>query len=732
MTTVIDVIQGILVAICAGYVILFAVQKNDDYSKGLLICSFLTFIQNAGYFLACFAHSLDAELNSVRIEYIGSAFFTTAFMIFCSGFCKVKLSKAFFALMLLWDLFAVICVWSCEFHELFYRDLGVRIVDGSDHIFLKFKAGIVYLIHIGLVLIQLLICAFLGFRGAYKNQNRRLRKTCLLISIASLIPFMMLPLQMAKLTGGYDLMPASTVIGLTLLCVAAFRQRVFEVTGIANEKLLFNMKEGVIVVDTDYKFISANDYAVQWFPTLKSLIMGQKLGNPQLEEIIRKGTDTEIVIGDNICKICMDDIVKRNKKIGICITVVDLTEERKRLEEMEKLKEAAEKASRAKTTFLARMSHEIRTPINAIIGMNELIFRETGEDSIRQYSADIKTSADSLLGIVNDILDNSKIESGKFTIANVNYRTAAMINDVYQMMLVKADEKKLELIFDVDENLPRMCVGDDLRIKQILINLINNAIKYTSEGYVKLKIRGTSKDDKVILKVSVNDTGIGIRDEDKDALFEEFGRIDEEKNRGIEGTGLGLPITYQLLSIMGSNLNVYSEYGKGSMFYFEIEQGVADPEPMGRFTEINANIEHKTYKSFMAPDARILVVDDNAINRKVFVGLLKNTNMQMDEADSGKKCIELSKKRKYDIIFLDHLMPEIDGIETFKIMRADADNVNIDTPIIMLTANASNEAREQYLGEGFDDFISKPINFEELENIVLKYLDESMIVTQSE
>ena len=283
---------------------------------------------------------------------------------------------------------------------------------------------------------------------------------------------------------------------------------------------------------------------------------------------------------------------------------------------MEKLKEAAEKASRAKTTFLARMSHEIRTPINAIIGMNELIFRETGEDSIRQYSADIKTSADSLLGIVNDILDNSKIESGKFTIANVNYRTAAMINDVYQMMLVKADEKKLELIFDVDENLPRMCVGDDLRIKQVLINLINNAIKYTSEGYVKLKIRGTSKGDKVILKVSVNDTGIGIRDEDKDALFEEFGRIDEEKNRGIEGTGLGLPITYQLLSIMGSNLNVYSEYGKGSMFYFEIEQGVAEPEPMGRFTEINANIEHKTYKSFMAPDARILVVDDNAINRK--------------------------------------------------------------------------------------------------------------------
>ncbi len=399
--------------------------------------------------------------------------------------------------------------------------------------------------------------------------------------------------------------------------------------------------------------------------------------------------------------------------------------------ELEKAKVAAEKASREKTDFLAKMSHEIRTPINAVLGMNEMILRESKESHIQNYAYDIRSSANSLLSIINEILDASKIEDGKMEIVPDNYEISSLLNDLYNMINLKTKDKGLELIFDVDSNIPVGYYGDDIRIKQVLVNLLNNAVKYTPQGTVTLTVRGTIDGENAILHYSVKDTGIGIKEEDIGKLFAKFQRIDEHRNRYIEGTGLGMNISMQLLKLMGSELKVQSEYDKGSEFSFNIVQKVTNSEPLGDFRErfIMEAKEYNYQTSYTAPNSKILVVDDNEINLRVFRNLLKNTQIQVYEAISGPKCLEILEKQSFDIIFMDHMMSGMDGIETLHAIRDE--NLANDTPVIMLTANAVTGAKEKYLSEGFDDFLSKPIVPDKLENMILYYLAEDIVNNDS-
>ncbi len=409
-------------------------------------------------------------------------------------------------------------------------------------------------------------------------------------------------------------------------------------------------------------------------------------------------------------------------------SIVSRSLERARLtEELEHAKNEAERANKAKTQFLARMSHEIRTPINAIIGMNEMIIAESDSDQIQDYAYDVKSSSAMLLSIINEILDSTKIESGMMEIIPVKYRIASMLNDLYNIISVKANEKELKLEFDIDSNIPREYVGDDKRIRQVLINILNNAVKYTEKGSVTLKLTCVMEGDKAILKYSVRDTGMGIRAEDIGKIYDAFQRLDISKNKNVEGSGLGMNITQQILKLMDSELSIQSEYGKGSDFSFEIVQKVVDKEPLGDFRNRIENVDK--YKStrikFSAPDARILVVDDQEMNLKVFVNLVKNTGMQVDEAMSGRECLNLLEKKKYDIVFLDHMMPEMDGIETLKHIKSK--RLCEDTPIIMLTANAMTDDRNLYVKEGFDDFFLKPILPEKLDKMIIQYLPEELV-----
>lgn len=387
----------------------------------------------------------------------------------------------------------------------------------------------------------------------------------------------------------------------------------------------------------------------------------------------------------------------------------------------------ADAANNAKTGFLANVSHEIRTPINAVLGMNEMILRESREKEVRRYAAEVKRAAKSLLNIINDLLDITKIEAGKLTVIPVEYSLASLINDIKTMFELKAADKRLKFGIEIEGALPSTVIGDDIRLKQVLINLLNNAVKYTERGSVTLII---SAPQDGLLSFCIKDTGIGIKAEDIEKLYTPFQRVDEKRNRAIEGTGLGLSITMKLLELMNSRLDVQSVYGEGSVFSFTIPQPTASSTPLNTDILFSAEpaLEKQYCVSHRAPDARLLIVDDSDMNRRVISGLLKETKIQIFEAESGEDCLTKTADCRFDLILMDHMMPGMDGVQTLRAMRARENDPCRTTPVIIVTANAIVGAKEAYLEAGFDDFLSKPIDPSKLEKMVFSKLDPALII----
>ena len=438
--------------------------------------------------------------------------------------------------------------------------------------------------------------------------------------------------------------------------------------------------------------------------------------------------------------------------LGMCVDVTEMTRiksaeaeakareqelqekialQEKLLEQSENLREAlraAEEANNAKSNFLSNMSHEIRTPITAILGMNELIRRESSDKTIQDYADNIDKAGNSLLGIINDILDFSKIEAGKMELVYADYNIRDLLSGAANLTRLRAQEKGIALKYEIDPLLPSVLFGDELRLKQILTNLLSNAIKYTEEGTVTLVCRVvSSREDTADIYFSVQDTGIGIKEEERELLFSAFDRLDVKKNRSIEGTGLGLAITYQMLEMMGSTLCVDSEYGKGSNFYFTISQKVTDNTPVGDFDPLGQSIndidEAQIKRDvFVASGANVLIVDDTPLNLKVIVGLLKHTGVQIQTAASGAECIRKFGEEDYDMVFLDYRMPLMNGIETLAELKELYPAKAAGVPIICLTASAVLGDKEKMLTAGFTDYLSKPVNIGEMEAMMLKYL----------
>ena len=390
--------------------------------------------------------------------------------------------------------------------------------------------------------------------------------------------------------------------------------------------------------------------------------------------------------------------------------------------------------NKAKDDFLANMSHEIRTPLNGILGMDEMILRDAKESRIRNYALEIKSAGNTLLSIINDILDLSKIESGNFDIIPVEYDIASVLNDVLNMTRHRAINKGLEFNYVVSETIPSVLEGDEIRIRQIMLNIVNNAIKYTREGHVDVDISSESKmqGNYIDLIVKVSDTGMGIKDEDKDKLFKSFQRLDERKNRNIEGTGLGLHITNKLLEMMDGSISFDSEYGKGSTFVVTIPQKVVKAVHIGDFSkavrDYLSNVETDEVGLY-APNANLLVVDDNEMNLEVMEGLLRDTKIQTDFVTSGALCVEKAQSMKYDCILLDQMMPGMNGEETLnELKRLDLIK---DTPVIALTADAIIGAKESYIEKGFTDYISKPVKYEVLELVLKEYIPKEKQLSPS-
>ncbi len=389
-------------------------------------------------------------------------------------------------------------------------------------------------------------------------------------------------------------------------------------------------------------------------------------------------------------------------------------------------KDAANASNKAKSDFLANMSHEIRTPMNAIIGMDEMILREKVSDKVRKYALDIQSAGKTLLSIINDILDFSKIESGKMELIPVDYGFSSVMNDVVNMTMKKAKDKGLEYNLKVSKDIPSVLRGDEIRIRQVMLNLINNAIKYTHEGSVSIDVSFDNATH--MLWVVVSDTGIGIKNEDLGKLFGSFQRLEEDKNRNIEGTGLGLNITMRLVKMMDGTIGVNSKYGEGTTFTAQMKQEVIDRTPVGDFADNLAKMHQsgQEYRpALFAPKAKILVVDDNDMNLEVFEALLEDTKIKVTTAESGSECIEILKEKSFDLIFLDQMMPGMSGVQTLEVIHNE--NLAKDTTIIALTADAIVGARENYIKEGFSDYLSKPVMYEALEEMLIRYLDPSLI-----
>ncbi|MCQ2519479.1 MAG: ATP-binding protein [Lachnospiraceae bacterium] len=398
----------------------------------------------------------------------------------------------------------------------------------------------------------------------------------------------------------------------------------------------------------------------------------------------------------------------------------------------QELLEKAEAADRAKTDFLANMSHEIRTPINAVLGMNELISRESTEPAIQGYSADVAQAGRALLSLINDILDFSKIEAGRMELAPAEYEVLGLLGEAYHMVNIRCVDRGLKLFVKNNPNIPSKLYGDEVRIRQVLVNILTNAVKYTDEGSVTLDMDYESvSDSQINLIVRVSDTGIGIKEEDLDKIFDSFKRIDFAHNRTREGTGLGLSITQSFVEMMGGTIKVESVYTKGSTFTVSIPQEVRSREIAGEFKTEEVSKKKKYEASFTAPEAVVLAVDDVATNLAVIKGLLKQTSIEIDTASSGAACLEAVQKKEYDMIFLDHMMPGVDGIETLKKME-EIEHLNKGKPIVMLTANAIIGVKEEYLGMGFTDYLSKPIRAEELEGMIIKYLPKEKVILKNE
>ncbi len=416
-------------------------------------------------------------------------------------------------------------------------------------------------------------------------------------------------------------------------------------------------------------------------------------------------------------------------------TVQDIHEDMLRLLHQENIIAAVEEKNQqlkdintAKTVFISKMSHEIRTPINAVLGMDEMILRETEDENIRSYARDIMSAGKMLLSIINDILDFSKIEVGKMEIIPVEYQTSTLIRDIYNLISVKLNEKKLEFKLEIADNVPSVLMGDEVRIKQVIINILSNAVKYTEEGSVTFSVGCAAKgEDGIDLLVRVSDTGMGMKQEEMKILFSEFARLDERRNRNIEGTGLGMSIVVRLLEQMDSKLEVESVYGEGSTFSFALPQKVVDAAPMRDFSVSPKRYARDDEKRILyAPRAKILAVDDTRTNLVIVKGLLKRSGVQLDTALSGPECLEMIKEKDYDMILLDHLMPEMDGIETLGHIRGLGGRFET-LPVIALTANVMSDARERYINIGFTDFLEKPIIPAKLEEALFAYLPEEYL-----
>ena len=725
------VVFSTIIAICG--ISYFMREKNAGALRYyMLVMGFFGALWSGGYGIMGFTETgeVAAVFRAVGLVGVAGFMMTEALMIAY----MVELPKWLFrAYAMIFGIFAVVDLYFFIPDQHTFVRLNGRMCYYSTNSF----GRMVHSIFLAFVAVTMIAMAILWVHKEKPKRQSYYVRAAILANIAilfSIIPDTILPML------GKPSFPSSAY-GMFLTYMItwfwATRFNAFSITvGNLSQYIYESANTAILIFDEYFRLVLANPYG-------QELLGIKKIENQKLMQLFQ-GTEAE---SGRI----KDGILRDNKGVAelvsvhgaiscslnfslardfhddpYCIVcfVYDLTKEKNMLEEVVR-------ANEAKSQFLANMSHEIRTPINGILGMDSVLLKECHDENLREYAKNIQSAGQSLLSIINDILDISKIESGKMEILTIRYQLFSVLNDCYNLTKIKLQNKPVSFIMQINEKLPSWLYGDEVRIRQIINNFLSNAVKYTKEGNITFELDFEEKtDEQILLVITVRDTGIGIKEEDLGKLFESFTRIEEKRNRNIEGTGLGLNLTKNLVNLMGGEVFAESTYGKGSCFTAKIPQKIADAKPMGDFGKryqqyLSTSDDDKL--SFLAPDAKILVVDDVTMNLKVVEGLLKATKIQIDTAVSGSECLECVKTTPYQMIFLDHMMPEMDGLETLEHMKNLADNPNAQTPVIMLTANAIVGAKEEYIEAGFTDYLTKPIRETELLEMILKYLPEELV-----
>lgn len=715
--------------ICLTMIALFLLLNGEGAmeQKLLIIIMCGSLVQNVGYLLELTAPTAEVAMAAVTVEKVGSAFTPLCYCWFLYIYCYITPPKVLLRILGVISFLSLPVVFF-NWNGLFYREVRwVANADGFYHISLSYGPLYVFFL-ICQIATPYMLCIYTLIRAIRERSDQQVNRQYWTILAISTLPLIVLIAYVFKFVKVFDFTPVTLTVSMSMVVIVVWSRRNYDFRHLAAEKVLESMGDGVIALDDHDRLVSYNRAAANIFAHLPAHRLGENIRVVEdfREEMLNEDIPHSFSLNGQHYESHSKHIIDENGKIqGSVILILDMTDIKAYINEIKRVRRQAEKASIAKSEFLANMSHEIRTPMNAIIGLNDIIMEECGDTEIYAYANDVKSAAKNLLTIINDILDLSKVEAGKMELVNVNYYIKSMADEVIGMMDMAASQRGLILKYECDETIPCRYRGDDGRIKQILINILSNAIKFTKKGYVRTYITGKpGKDtDEELLTFCVEDTGCGIREEDLEKIFEDFRQVDSKRNRSVDGTGLGLAIVKQLVELMGGTIKVESEYGKGTMFTITIPQKIVDRRSVSEMPEL-PRTEQKISDMFTAPGVKVLIVDDNVINRKVARGFLKNYGFDLTEAESGPEAIELVRTAWYDIIFMDHMMPGMDGIEAAEIIRRDCGENGAAPVIIALTANAMEGMREHFLEHGFQDFIAKPLDRKELNDILLRWVPE--------
>ncbi|MCQ2519220.1 MAG: ATP-binding protein [Lachnospiraceae bacterium] len=740
-------------------------MKNVANSRFIVPAMFCALMYGLGYTLELVSKSLDAAVRSLSMEYVGLAYVVLCYFLFVIEYGdEIKIPAVVKALLFSFDTVILLLVVSMEYHNYFYA--SVDFVPGGFGYMVSTTKAPMYWAFIIVELVELLLISFILYRKRRRMKQKNQRRMLLFLLIESVLPYSAVIINQTGIVGDFDLGPIAINLTVVLIFVTLTSGRFVDVKSIGFANLYQNLGIGVIIVDADKNYISSNMAAEIIFPEIAAWGPGENLSQINMdlcesfEELYFEKENSYYVSSCN-------RIFDKGRHVGYIVSISDISDVRERIEEMKALKEEADAANNAKSSFLANMSHEIRTPLNAIIGMSDLSREEKSEPVVREYVEQINSAGKMLLDIVSEILDISKAESGKLEIIPVEYSFKDLLNSVINVINMRIGDKPIDFYVDIAPGIPNAVFGDDVRIRQILMNFLGNAEKYTDSGFIKLTIDYEKKEKDMRLVVSVEDSGRGIKKEDTGKLFKVFSQVDTANNRGISGTGLGLSIAAKLIDLMGGTYAVKSTYGVGSTFSFEIPQVIVDEAPMFEAVE-RRNIKVEKFASFHLynkagdiktaevssdgvaqdikvgdispqsenkedkaakngfdakyPNARVLVVDDNKVNVKVLLAYLKRFGIAAEFCLSGEDAIRMVSEKEYDMIFMDHMMPEMDGVEATEKIRKLGVAWSDKVAIIACSANVVKGIESLFFDAGMDDIVPKPVQPDRLANVLDKYL----------